>query len=254
MSQHKERTVAYPHRIIKKGTFFPMNQNKVVCEGFTGFESITNIDTNEKLVVRSKRKLSPKDGRVFDYVLSRIQAISKENIELTFCLDELVDEMEEVVRTENRKKIIKSLNNLLDVNIKYIYEENQMQLSLLEEVQILDSKTVRVKLSSSFNESMKKEFAKARYINISRTMSAKSNYSIDLAKVLMMYGRGVVHNLGTPNPVREISNDILLNYLSLNYNSSGHSQLRKAFKELESLGYPKYSFSSARGVWTKVNT
>ena len=70
----KERTVAYPHRIFNKTSIYLLKTEKITTATFDGYEANTSIgDITFKL--QCKNELSAYDGRIFDYVLSRIQAI-----------------------------------------------------------------------------------------------------------------------------------------------------------------------------------
>ena len=103
--KQKERTVAYPHRIFNKVSIYLLKTNMETTANFTGYETQIAMD-DLTFTLQSKEELTPKDGRVFDYVLSRIQAIGLANTKLTFFTKELIQELGQTNRTENRNKIV----------------------------------------------------------------------------------------------------------------------------------------------------
>lgn len=208
------------------------------------------IDATTTLEIISPSTINAFDGRVFDYVLSRIQALGLKNTQLTFYTEELLDELGTQKRTENRNKIVQLLNNLVDVTITLSFQGGAITLSLLEAVVPIDgNKEVSVTLSQSFIDAMHEEVAKTRYINIARTMKAKSTYTIELAKLLQMDGQGVDKN-GIPNPVKQIKHKRVCSYLNLDSTTpSAISTLRKAFTELQKLNYPRYAYNGNKQEW-----
>lgn len=246
MPSLNKRTVAYPHRVFNKASVFLLDIVQVdgKFKGEKALESTT-------LTVESNNPLSVKDARVFDYVLSRIQAISLTNKELVFFINELIEELEQTNRTENRNKILNSLNNLVDVTISIVHDSGSLSLNLLDSVEKIDGNhEVKVTLSQSFIDAMSSGAAMTRYINIGITMTAKSDYTIELAKLLQMDGQGVVIRTGIPKPVKEIKHSRVCDYLNLDASTdSSKATLRKAFNELKSLGYPRYSYNGRKKSW-----
>ena len=251
MSQPRERTVAYPHRVLKKVSIYLTNQ----VERDGKYVSTTDVGDNQTITVTSCIQLSPKDGRVFDYTLSRIQALGLDNTEVTFDTEELLLELGTSNRTENRKKVINSLMSMVDVKVKLVWDGGSITFDMLKSVEVLEgTSTVKVVLSDSFLLAMTVDSAKRRYINISNTMLAKSTYTIELAKLLQMYGKGVIKGKGNPIPVKEVSHPVICHYLGLDYEkNSSLTQVRKAFTELSRLGYTVYKFSTTRGLWKRVD-
>lgn len=246
----KERTVAYPHRIFNKTSIYLLKTEKITTATFDGYEVNIAIG-NITFKLQCKNKLSAYDGRIFDYILSRIQAIGLSNTKLIFFTSEILSELGQVYRTENRNKICTSLSNLLDVNIELKFDETTIELSLLESVTQVDGNfELEVTLSQSFIDAMDVSVAMTRYINISKTMKAKSQYSIELAKLLQIDGQGVNKN-GEPISVKEITHSRICQYLSIEAmeKTVQITTLRKAFNELAKLGYKSYSYNGRKDTW-----
>lgn len=212
------------------------------------------IDATTTLEITSPSPITAFDGRVFDYALSRIQALGITNRQLTFYTEELLEELGMQKRTENRNKIVQSLQNLQQVILTLGFQGGAITLALLDSLTQVDgNKEVTVSLSQSFIDAMDKEVAKTRYINIARTMKAKSSYTIELAKLLQMDGRGV-DSKGAPKPVKQISHQRLCSYLNLDAKTpASHTTVRKAFNELLRLTYPAYSYKSTKQEWQLQN-
>lgn len=131
MSQSKkERTVAYPHRIFNKASIYLIDKQPTQ-DGYKGTATLESLC----LSVQCNVCITAKEGRVFDYVLSRIQALGLSNNNLTFYTDDLLNELGQTKRTENRTKILDSLNSLVDVTVTLSFGEDTIVLSLLESVQ-----------------------------------------------------------------------------------------------------------------------
>ena len=249
MSLSKRRTVAYPHRLFNKASIFLSK-----LEPFeSAYKSITMIDADTKLIVSSNHLLTPKDGRIFDYVLSRIQATRPHTRTMELDTKDIIEELGMKNRTENRKMIINSLIKLTNLQVELNWSEGLIRIAFFESVESLDGTlTVRVTLSNSFVEAMDPDVAKTRYINIGYTMQAKSVYAIELAKLLQIDGQGVEIQTGKPKPVRQIQHSRICRFLGLDAdinNNSSKAQLRKAFNELEMCGYPIYRLNTRREHW-----
>lgn len=249
MSLSKRRTVAYPHRLFNKASIFLSKLEPVKSV----YKSTTIIDEDTKLIVSSNHLLSPKDGRIFDYVLSRIQATRPHTRTIELDIKDAVEELGVINRTENRKMIINSLIKLTNLRVELNWGERSIWISFFESVELLDGTiTVRVTLSNSFIEAMDKDAAKTRYINIGYTMQAKSVYAIELAKLLQIDGQGVEIRTGKPKPVKQIKHARICRFIGLDgdiNNNSSKTQLRKAFNELEICGYPIYRLNTKREHW-----
>ena len=243
MAKNKERTVAYPHRIMKLVSIYLLK--KLQSDGyFVGSKVINGLT----ITVKSRADITAQDGRVFDYTLSRIQTQGLDNTTVRFYTKDILDDMGLKNRTENRTKIITSLNSLVDVTITL---DDDYSFKFLDSVVLSDgTNIVEVTLDQSFVNTLHNPEVALRYINIHRTMLAKSQYSIELAKYLQMYGRGVTKGIGEPLSKKEVHHIDVCEFLSLDSGTqSAVPQLRKAFTELEKLGYPKYSYKSTIGIW-----
>lgn len=251
MSPSKERTVAYPHRMMNKASLYLIKQTLQNDGSYLG---ANQIDATTTLTLTTNNAIDAFDGRVFDYVLSRIQALGLKNAQLTFYTEDLLEELSTQKRTENRNKIVQSLNNLVDVTITLSFQSGAITLTLLDSLTQVDgNKEVSVTLSQSFIDAMDEGVAKTRYVNIARTMKAKSAYSIELAKLLQMDGQGV-NKQGQPKPVKQIKHVRLCHYLNLDaVTPSSHTTLRKAFNELHALGYPAYKYNGNKQEWQLQN-
>lgn len=243
MTKNKERTVAYPHRIMKLTSIYLLK--KQPSDGcFIGSKVVNGLT----MTVKSKADITVQYGRVFDYALSRIQTQGLNNITIKFDTKEILDEMGLKNRTENRTKIIDSLKSLVDVTITL---DDDYSFKLIDSVVSSDgTNIVEVMLDQSFVTTLNDPDVAIRYINIYRTMLAKSKYSIELAKYLQMYGQGVTKGIGVPLPKKEVPHIEVCDFLSLDSTTpSATQQLRKAFNELEKLGYPKYKYKSTIDTW-----
>ncbi len=250
--QSKLRTVAYPHRVLNKISIYLQEKTQVKRSDFTGYEGITAVD-EAQVLVQSRKPITPRDGRVFDYVFCRIRALGEDNLSVRINTSEILEELDLSNRTANRQMVIDSLNNMIDVLVSLTWDSGEISFKMLESVVSLDgTTTIEITLFKSFIEAMDTEAAKTRYINISCIMTVKSQYSIELAKVLQMKGRGVKKATGAPNPIKEIDHRQLCSYLNLDASAKAtHTQLRKAFNELESVKYPAYKYNSNLDIWKR---
>lgn len=258
MSQNKTnkklRTLAYPHRVFNKASIFLLKTEAVTTDGLLTYIGRTVLENEMQLKVQSKVQLSAHDAKIFDYVLSRIQAIGlTTNTKLSFFTKELIDEMGEVDRTENRDKIYKSLTNLINTTIELSFDGDVIQFELLEEVKQIDRNfELEVNLSRSFIDTMNVNVAKTRYVSIGQTMKSKNQYTIELAKLLQIDGQGVSKK-GEPLTVKEITHQRICQYLFLDVSTaSSRATLRKAFNELEGLKYSRYKYNGRKNSWQKV--
>ena len=72
-SQPKEKTAAMPHRIINKTSLYLAPQVKVDRDDYVGYEAIVQVDQGQVITIQSSSKISPYDGRVFEYILAQWQ-------------------------------------------------------------------------------------------------------------------------------------------------------------------------------------
>lgn len=246
----RERTVAYPHRVMNKVSVFLAPKDVVDNR----YQSVVSIDDETVLTINSQSNFNAKDGRIFDYVLSRIQAIGLDNNSIELDTIDVLDELRIQERTENRASVINSYENLLDVQITLSWNGGAINFGLIESVEDIDGNfTKNLTLCQSFINALDESAAKRRYINIYRTMRAKSIYSIELAKLLQMDGGGV-DTKGKPKSVKKIDHQRVCKYLCLDENSpSSKSMIRKSLNELAKLGYPSYSFNGRVNKWEIQN-
>lgn len=251
----KERTIAYPHRLLNKISMWLLPLQYTLSSNSKYYKGIYKSDESTITVV-SDYEISPQDGRVFDYVLSRIQSISLENKTINIEVKDILNELGFINRTENRDKIVQSLQKIINLTITLSWSTGSISAKLLDKVIKRDgNKELTVILNQSFIDAMDSSKAKMRYLNIQKTMQVKSKYAIELAKILQMSGRGVHKSTGKPNPVNEISHIDLCKYLCLDEKTqSSITQIRKAFKELQTYGYQNYKYNSNLNVWKKQVT
>lgn len=248
----KERTIAYPHRLLNKISMWLLPLQSSNSKYYKG----SYKSDESTITVVSNYEISPQDGRIFDYVLSRIQSISLENKTINVKVKDILDELGFINRTENRDKVVHSLQKIVDLTITLSWNTGSISAKLLDKVIKRDgNKELTIILDQSFIDAMDSSKAKIRYLNIQKTMHVKSKYAIELAKILQMSGRGVHKSTGKPNPVNEISHIALSEYLCLdNKTQSSITQVRKAFKELQIYEYPNYKYNSNLNTWKKQNT
>jgi len=253
MSQSKERTAPLPHRVYKKASLYLIPQQQLKDGTYSGK---VNLSEDMHLEIGSKTIITPKDGRVFEYTLSRIYASKSEDLTIAYDISELLSEMGIANRTENRQKIIQSLEAMVNAHVTLSWNGGQIAFSFLDSVDVLDkSITVKVTLSQSFMGAMGEESAKKRFINITRIMKAKSQYTMELGKLLQLYGKGVNKHTRAPETAKEIDHDVICNYLYLQGEEKQKlTQLRKCFNELYALGFPRYSYNSTRNLWKIIDT
>lgn len=255
-SPHREKTMSHPHRMMNKTSIYLAKQKKVDREDFLGYEAVVELPDNQSITIRSGTNLTPKDGRVFEYVLSQWQATKKcqedlEKLEVDIPL--IINSLGWVSRTENRKKIIQHLRNMANVTIIYNHNKNEFIFHALEAVEIIDgTQTVLIKLSDTYNKALIQ--AKERFVNISKAMHLKSNYAIELFKFLQIKGSGVNICSGEPLPVKQIEHITICEYLHLDSNTkSAKDEVFRAFKALEAIkDFPKYKFNGNRNLWQKI--
>lgn len=255
-SLHRDKTVALPHRIMNKTSIYLAKQKKVDRDDFLGYESIVELPDNQSITIRSGTNINPKDGRVFEYVLSQWQATKKvqkdlKSLEVNISL--IINSLGWDNRTENRKKIIQHLKNMANITIIYKFDKNELIFHALEEVKIIDgTQTVLIKLSDTYNEALIN--AKERFVNISKAMHLNSKYAIELFKFLQIKGRGVNKHNGAPLPVNKIEHVTICDYLHLDSSKkSSKDELFRTFKSLETIeNFPKYKYNGNRNLWQKT--
>jgi hypothetical protein len=238
---------------MKKASIYLTDQHEIAPNDF---KSVTPLANDFILTVTSHVVLEPMDGKVFDYVLSRLpynkNGIINQNILVQ--IDEIIEEFGYVNRTENRRKIMKHIENMVGVEVSLEWNGGKASFEMLESFEPQgDNHSCLVTLSQSFIDAMDKEVAGSRPINISQTMKVQSGYTLELAKILQMRGMGVDKSTGLPVSVKEISHINLCQFLHLKSDSAAAiSQIRKSMSQLVQYGYPRYKYSSKTKTWKQV--
>lgn len=239
---------------MNKASIYLTNQQEIAPNRF---KSVTTLNNDFILTVTSHVALSPMDGKVFDYVLSKLpfQRGGIKNLTITVQLDEIIDAFGYAHRTENRRKIIQHIENMIGVEVVLEWDGGQASFEMLESFEPQSEiHSCTVTLSESFIDAMDKDVAGSRPINISQTMKLQSGYTIELAKILQMRGQGIDKDTGLPRSVKEISHADLCQYLNLNHDSaSSISQIRKSIGQLSQYGYPRYKYSSKTKKWKQFS-
>ncbi len=251
---HNSKTAPVPHRVINKTSIYLARQQKVDRNDFLGFEAVVDLDDNQSITIQSSSALDPRDGRVFDYVSSQWFATKKKQGDLKEMEVEIpliIEALGLSNRTENRKNIIKHLKNMLGITVAYSWVGGEILFHMLETVKIIDgTNTISIKISETYEEAL--QAARSRYINVDQTMGLKGAYAIELSKLLQAKGAGVSKS-GDPKPPKEISHSEICNYIHLEDGTKrAADEVRRAFKELEGVGYPSYSYGGGREIWKKI--
>jgi hypothetical protein len=220
------------------------------------YKSVIPLDNDFTLTVTSHVKLTPMDGKIFDYVLSSLpyQRNGIINRNITVQIDEIIDAFSYVNRTENRRKIMQHIENMVGVKVSLEWNGGKASFEMLESFESQgDNHSCIVTLSQSFIDARDKEVAGSRPINISQTMKLQSGYTLELAKILQMRGAGVDSDTGLPVGVKEISHTYLCQFLHLKSDSTtAISQIRKSMSQLIQYGYPRYKYSLKTKKWKQV--
>lgn len=221
------------------------------------FKSVTTLNDRFVLTVTSRVAITPMDGKVFDYILSKLTYPKNgvQDLVIRIDLDDIINQFGYSNRTENRRKILQHIKNIVGVEVLLEWEGGQASFDLLESFESQsDIHTCTVTLSESFIDAMDKNVAGKRPINISQTMKIQSGYTLELAKILQMRGQGVEKDTGLPLSVKIISHTYLCQYLNLKNDSAATlSQLRKSMKQLAQYGYPRYKYSAKAQRWKQVS-
>lgn len=252
-SRCKELTAPVPHRIMKKTSIYLVDQHKVDRKDFLGYEAVVLLENNQSITVRSGVNLTAKDGRVFDYVLSQWFATKKNQSDIKdmeVYIPSILHALGQVNRTENRKKVIDHFKSMVNVTIAYKWQEGEVLFHMLDTVTTIDAtNTVLIKVSDTYEKAL--DFAKSRYINVSKAMELKSAYAIELSKLLQANGSGVTGG-GEPKPPKEILHVEICKYLYLDPEAKrSKDEVRRAFKELKKVGYPTYGLRSR--LWKNLD-
>lgn len=251
----KGKTIFIPHRVFNKTSIYLALFRKVEKKDFLGYEAVIPLGENGTITVQSMSNISPHDGLVFDFVLNQWQSAKKANQEITYIevdIEAIIHALKLKNRTENRAKVIQHLKNMCKVSISFAFDKNEILFNMLESVMIIDgTSSVSVVVSSTYEKAT--IIAKPRYINIDKVMSLKNSHAIELQRLLQMDGQGVSKKW-EPRFAKTIEHQRVCNYLHLSDNKSSLDAIRRAFKALESIGLPRYKYSSKRALWSQVTT
>jgi len=238
---------------MNRASIYLTDQQKIAPNTF---QSVTQLDNGFTLTVTSRVAITPMDGKVFDFVLSRLpyQRSGIKNLNINVQIQEILNHFGYTNRTENRRKIIQHIENMCGVEVFLEWNEGNASFEMLEPFEFKDDiHTCKVSLSQSFIDAMDKDVAGKRPINISQTMKVTSGYTLELAKILQMNGRGAANDTGMPLSVKEISHSDICQYLNLNSDSATTiSQIRKSMNQLIPCGYPRYKYSSKANSWKQI--
>lgn len=220
----------------------------------SSFKSVTQLNNDYTLTVTSRVALTPMDGKVFDYVLSKYSKYGINNLNIAVQADEIIDQFGYKNRTENRRIMMQHIENMLGVEVLLEWNGGEASFEMLESIELQgDTNSCKVTLSQSFIDAMDSDVAGGRAINISQTMKLKSSYTLELAKVLQMRGGGADSKTGLPLSVKEISHTYLCQFLNLKSDeATTTSQIRKSMNQLSLYGYPRYKYSSKSNLWKSI--
>lgn len=250
-SQHnRERTAMVPHRVMKKTSIALAKAVRVDCQNFLGYESVTEV-LGGTISVRSGSKITPRDMRMFHFVLSQWQAhkkSKKENIdEMIIDISMIIEALGWKNRTENRRKIINHLERMVNVSISYTWDRGKITFSTLEFVKVLDTGIVSIGVSGTYDKALDDT---KRYINVEHIMPLKSDYAMELYNYIQMEGSGVKAG-GIPETASFVNHAAVCRFLHLPNTQTSVSEIRRAFKALEKTGVPRYELKTIQGnkIW-----
>lgn len=255
MSKNSQKlTASYPYRIMKRVSIYLTNQ--IYDDVLRQFQSRTELQNGFVLIVTSENKISPMDGKVFDLVLSKMRLSQNrfDNLQTTIDIPALLKQLQYANRTENRRRILQHLNNMVGVEVKLTWQEGEASFEMLESINDYDTDDIHfctVSLSPSYIDAMDKEVAGLRFINVSRTIGIRGGIATELAKVLQFHGR--VNNDEETFTTAKISHIAICQYLNLDASSvSSLSQIRKSLNQLRQVGYPNYKYYHSQDAWIRA--
>ncbi len=251
----KAKTAPLPHRVMNQTSIYLVKQSKVDRDGFLGYEAVVELEDNQSIVVQSHKNITPQDGKVFEYILAQWFATLKTSEELK----EIEVDVVEVVnasgwknRTENRKKVIQHLKNLVGVTIIYKWDGGEILFHLIDKVEMIgNTKTIALSVSQTYLEALMA--TEKRYINVSNILPLKGKYDIELYKLLQMRGSGL-NQKGQPKLVQKIYLADICSHLHLDINNqSSKDIISRAFKHLhEEIAIPKYKYNCSVKRWEQT--
>lgn len=257
MSKYHERkgsTVAIPSRVMNKVALSMIPMKRVDSKGFLGYEGSVKLAEGE-ITIRANSIITPQDTQMFYFVLSQWQAMRKTTT-TTEQSDVLYVDIPKVLnalgianRTENRQKVISHLERMMGVTITFKFMAGSLAFNALEFVKIENANTVSIRVSRTFEEAVLQ--ARQRFINVDKGMKLRSGYAIELRYLLQIDGAGVDRS-GLPIHVNSISHQRVCAYLLLEDGTRETlEEVRRAFRNLEKIGVPKYKNITLSGhtIW-----
>lgn len=257
------RTTPVQQRVENKASLYLLPQEQIVSKEFTGWRGSTTVinfetDTETTLTVSSTAKISAEHGRMFRFATSI--ARNNEDHRATVSVADILNELGLSNRFENKKKVIKLLEECVGVTIKMESDRYVSIYGLLDGADYdKNTSTITFKVSEKFMEQLPRN--KERYINVNRTMKLKGSNqtAIELGAMLQIKGSGVMSGSGEPAPVSNINEAEIVDYLHLNNLSEDDARrtIERAFRSLHDTGgYPQYHrrYMPAFGyVWYNKN-
>jgi hypothetical protein len=138
---------------------------------------------------------------------------------------------------------------MMGVNVTYDFSGGSLSFSTLDFIQVERFDVISIRISKTFEDVMIQ--AKERYINVDIGMKLKSGYAVELLNLLQIEGSGVQKD-GLPTTVNSISHERICSYLCLEYGTKeAKEEIRRAFKKLEEIGIPKYTYTQfgEQSIW-----
>jgi hypothetical protein len=139
---------------------------------------------------------------------------------------------------------------MANVTIIYKWQGGEIVFHMLDTVTTIDATNmIKIKVSDTYEKAL--DFAKSRFINVSKAMELRGAYAIELSKLLQANGSGVTRD-GEPKPPKEILHVDICKYLYLDPEAKRSTdEVRRAFKELKRVGYPTYGLRGC--LWKNLD-
>ena len=237
--EREGKTAAIPNRVMQKIALSMIPMQRVERKDFLGYEGSVEIEEGT-ITIRASSDITPKDMRMFHFVLSQWQAMRKtEQSDILYVdIPKVLEALGVSNRTVNREMVIAHLQRMMGVHITYQFKGGSLTFSTLDFIRIERFDIVSIRVSKTFEEAV--IAAKQRYININQTMQLRSGYAIELFNLLQIDGSGV-DSSGLAIPANSITHERVCNYLFLEYGSKeALEEVRRAFRNLGKIGFPKY--------------
>jgi hypothetical protein len=261
MKSYRQKTAPQPHKVIKEmslflGKFEPQPKNagwsftKELADG-SGYITVTSI-----------KKVSPHDGKMFDFVMSSLFAQRKymfedekgkiindvRNVNTVAAYEAITIDMSEVLRfrgmtqdTKNKKAIFESLKNMVGMTVEVKKGKTNLIYSVLTSVKRdeINPDILYVKV----NEEINKAFYQAgmRFINVERALLLRSDVAVEFTKFLQARGQGIRKNEPTSPATFEHSDVVYFLHLE---HLDEHTQIKTLRRAIEAVG--KQGFDTFR--------